>query len=158
MRSAYLLTGDRGHAEDLLQVALWRVARHWMAIEGSPDAYAHRVLINLSRDRRRMLNRRAREIIGAGLPAARVDDVADAVTQRDWMARAVRQLPRRQREVVVLRFFMDLSVEQTAVALGATEGTVKSHTARALSQLRDLLAEQQELTDVAMGEVRHGDR
>jgi DNA-directed RNA polymerase specialized sigma24 family protein len=44
MRSAYVLTGDRGQAEDLLQAALWRVARSWAAIEGPPDAYAHRVL------------------------------------------------------------------------------------------------------------------
>jgi DNA-directed RNA polymerase specialized sigma24 family protein len=58
VRSGYLLTGDRGHAEDLAQVTLWRTARHWDALSGSPDAYAHEVLVNLSRDRRRSLGRR----------------------------------------------------------------------------------------------------
>jgi RNA polymerase sigma-70 factor (sigma-E family) len=158
LRSAYLLIGDRGEAEDLLQVALWRVARHWAAIESSPDAYAHRVLINLSRDRRRRLSRRAREIVGTDAPAAMVADVAGSIAQRDWMVQAIRQLPRRQREVVVLRFLLDLSVEQTAAVLGATEGTVKSHTSRALSQLRGLLSELPERSDDLIGEVRHGDR
>jgi hypothetical protein len=86
LRSAYLLTGDRGQAEDLLQVALWRVARTG----------------------------------------------AISVAQRDWMVQAICQLPRRQREVVVLRFLLDLSVQQTAAVLGASEGTVKSHTSRRL--------------------------
>jgi RNA polymerase sigma-70 factor (sigma-E family) len=157
LRSAYLLTGDRGQAEDLLQVALWRVARNWAAIEGSPDAYADQVLINLSRDRRRRLSRRAREIIGADPPVAIVDDTAISVTQRDWMVQAICQLPRRQREVVVLRFLLDLSVQQTAAVLGASEGTVKSHTSRALSQLRGLLTEQPEESDHLIEEVRHGD-
>jgi RNA polymerase sigma factor (sigma-70 family) len=127
------------------------------AIDGSPDAYAHQVLINLSRDRRRRLSRRAREIIGADPPAAMVDDTAVSVTQHDWMVRAIHQLPRRQREVVVLRFLLDLSVEQTAAVLGASAGTVKSHTSRALSQLRGLLSEPPERSDDLIGEVRHGD-
>jgi RNA polymerase sigma-70 factor (sigma-E family) len=150
MRSAYVLTGDRGHAEDLLQAALWRVARSWAAIEGPPDAYAHRVLINLSRDRRRWLGRRARD-------AAVLDDVAAVVAQRDWLVQGIRRLPRRQREVVVLRFLLDLSVEQTAAVLGATQGTVKSHSSRALSQLRELLTEQSEGSDHLHREVRHAD-
>lgn len=157
MRSAYLLTGDRGQAEDLLQAALWRVARRWGAIEGSPDAYAHRVLINLSRDRRRGLSRRVREVSRADPPAAVIDDVAVVVAQRDWMVQGIRRLPRRQREVVVLRFLLDLSVEQTAAVLGATEGTVKSHSSRALSQLRELLSEQSEGSDHLNREVRHAD-
>src|SRR4051812_16984443 len=51
LRTAYLLTGDRGHAEDLLQTALLRTARHWSRVRGSPEAYARQVLVNLSRDR-----------------------------------------------------------------------------------------------------------
>lgn len=157
MRSAYVLTGDRGHSEDLLQAALSRVARRWSAIEGSPDAYAQRVLVNLSRDRRRGLSRRVREVSRADPPSTVVDDVAAAVAQRDWMLRAIRRLPRRQREVVVLRFLLDLSVEQTADVLGATEGTVKSHTSRALSQLRELLTERAEHSNRLNREVRHAD-
>lgn len=157
MRSAYLLTGDRGQAEDLLQAALWRVARSWAAIEGPPGAYAHRVLINLSRDHRRWLGRRVREVSRADPPAGALDDVAAAVAQRDWLVQGIRRLPRRQREVVVLRFLLDLSVEQTAAVLGATEGTVKSHSSRALSQLRELLTEQSEGSDHLDCEVRHAD-
>jgi RNA polymerase sigma-70 factor (sigma-E family) len=157
MRSAYVLTGDRGQAEDLLQAALWRVAQRWAAIEGSPDAYAHRVLINLSRDRRRWLGRRAREVVRVDPPAAVLDDVAAVVAQRDWLVQGIGRLPRRQREVVVLRFLLDLSVEQTAAVLGATQGTVKSHSSRALSQLRELLTEQSEGPDHLHREVRHAD-
>jgi DNA-directed RNA polymerase specialized sigma24 family protein len=71
LRSAYLLTGDRGHAEDLLQVALWRTARRWHAVQGSPDAYAREVLVNLSRDRRRGLRRRPVELAQADPIVAR---------------------------------------------------------------------------------------
>jgi RNA polymerase sigma-70 factor (sigma-E family) len=157
MRTAYVLTGDRGQAEDLLQAALWRVARNWAAIEGSPDAYTHRVLINLSRDRRRWLGRRVGEVFRADPSAAALDDVAVVVAQRDWLVQGIRRLPRRQREVVVLRFLLDLSVQQTAAVLGATEGTVKSHSSRALSQLRELLTEQSEGSDHLHREVRHAD-
>ncbi|HEY9388654.1 MAG TPA: sigma factor, partial [Mycobacteriales bacterium] len=62
LRTAYLLTGDRGHAEDLLQTALLRVARHWSRARDAPEAYARRVLVNLSRDRIRWLVRRPREV------------------------------------------------------------------------------------------------
>ena len=61
--------------------------------------------------------------------------------QRDVMSRAVRRLPGRQREVIVLRFYLDLSIAQTAAPLGSSEGTVKSHTARALTRMRGLLGE-----------------
>ena len=115
------------------------------------------MLVNLSRDRRRGLSRRVREVSSADPPSTVVDDVAAAVAQRDWMLQAIRRLPRRQREVVVLRFLLDLSVEQTAAVLGATEGTVKSHTSRALSQLRELLTERAEHSDHLNREVRHAD-
>src|SRR6201992_1795846 len=61
LRTAYALTGDRGHAEDILQTALMRTARRWAAARDAPEAYARRVLINLSRDRVRWLQRRPRE-------------------------------------------------------------------------------------------------
>lgn len=89
--------------------------------------------------------------------AGGVDDIAAAVAQRDWMVAAIGRLPRRQREVVVLRFLLDLSVEQTATALGMTQGTVKSHTARALNQLRELLTERPGRSDHLDREVRNVD-
>lgn len=139
LRSAYLLTRDRGHAEDLLQMTLWRIARRWRAIEGAPEGYAHKVLVNLSRDRLRTLGRRAEERLDASTPVGLHDDATDTVAERDWMSAAVRRLPRRQREVVVLRFFLDLSVAEAAAALGMSQGTVKSHTSRALTQMGQLL-------------------
>jgi RNA polymerase sigma-70 factor (sigma-E family) len=157
LRSAYLLTGDRGHAEDLLQLTLWRTARRWRAIRGSPDAYAREVLVNLSRDRHRALSRRPVEVARADpLVAGSADDV-ERLLERDEMIGAVRGLPRRQREVVVLRFFLGLSVEQTAAALGASEGTVKSYTARALARMRDLLAENPGASQIVSSEVPNAD-
>jgi len=141
VRSGYLLTGDRGHAEDLAQVTLWRTARRWGELSGSPDAYAHEVLVNLSRDRRRSLRRRPLENAQLDVVVDRGHDDTEALLERDAVVQAVRRLPRRQREVVVLRFFLDLSVAQAAAVLGASEGTVKSYTARAIAQLRVLLSE-----------------
>jgi RNA polymerase sigma-70 factor (sigma-E family) len=156
LRSAYLLTGDRGHAEDLLQETLWRTARRWDVVYGSPDAYAHEVLVNLSRDRRRASRRRPIEVTPAG-PIDRLGADALDVGEREVMSQAVRRLPRRQREVVVLRFFLDLSVQQTAATLGMSQGTVKSYTARALARLRDLLAEPAAPTASVQSEVPHAD-
>ena len=141
LRSAFLLCGDRGHAEDLLQVTLWRTAQRWVLAREAPNAYAYRVLVNLSRDRRRSQRRRVSEWLGSD---GRVDvdlDQSERFAQRDVMSRAVRRLPDRQREVIVLRFYLDLSIAQTAAALGSSEGTVKSHTARALTRMRELLGE-----------------
>lgn len=153
VRSGYLLTGDRGHAEDLAQVTLWRTARHWGELSGSPDAYAHEVLVNLSRDRRRSLQRRPREVAQLDLVVDRGHDGTEALLERNAMVQAVRRLPRRQREVVVLRFFLDLSVAQTATALGASEGTIKSYTARAITQLRILLTEDPPTAPAVQSEV-----
>lgn len=141
LRLAYLLTGDHGHAEDLLQTALVRVMRRWSRAREAPEAYTRSVLVNLSRDRIRWLLRRPREApLSPDLDSARtavrnVDEIAD----RRAVADAVAALPIRQRQVVVLRFFADLSVEQTAAEVGCTPGTVKSHTSRALARLRHLL-------------------
>lgn len=142
--SGYLLTRDRGHGEDLLQTTLWRVATRWETIESAPDAYAHKVLVNLSRDRRRNLARRPAELPVGEPHETAVEDSAHRLAEREVMTRAVQRLPRRQREVIVLRFFIDLSVAEAAAALGITEGTVKSHTARALAQLRAHLTPRQD--------------
>jgi len=146
MRLAYLLTGDRGHGEDLLQTALLRTARHWSRARDAPEAYARQVLVNLSRDRRRSLFRRPLETPLPPDPDALGTSNADYdhVSDRRMVVRALAQLPTRQRQVVVLRFFEDLSVEQTAGLLDCSTGTVKSYTSRALSRLRELLADHDE--------------
>jgi RNA polymerase sigma-70 factor (sigma-E family) len=143
MRLAYLLTGDRGHAEDLLQTALLRTARHWSRARDAPDAYMRQVLVNLSRDRTRLLFRRPRETpLPPDLDVLGASDAGfDHVTDRRTVVGALAQLPTRQRQVVVLRFFEDMSVEQTAALLGFSTGTVKSYTSRALSRLRELLTD-----------------
>jgi RNA polymerase sigma-70 factor (sigma-E family) len=143
LRTAYLLTGDRQHAEDLVQTALLRAMRRWAQARVAPEAYVRRVLINLSQDRVRNMTRRPREQPSPppmdGLRGG--DPGFDGVIERQVMVAALAQLPVRQRQVVVLRFFEDLSIEQTAVLLGCSTGTVKSYTSRALSRLRELLAE-----------------
>ncbi len=142
LRSAYLLTGDRDHSEDLLQTVLVRTARRWDVARDSPHAYTHRVLVNLLHDRRRNLSRRVIE-----QPLDDFDDrlgsVADGtqgLIDRIAMMSAVRGLPLRQREVVVLRFFADLSVSETAAAIGSSEGTVKTHASRTLAGRCSLFA------------------
>jgi RNA polymerase sigma-70 factor (sigma-E family) len=143
IRLAYLLTGDRGHAEDLLQTALLRTARHWSRARDAPEAYVRQVLVNLSRDRVRLLFRRPRETpFSPAEESLRITDGGyDQATEHWVVIRALAQLPTRQRQVVVLRFFEDLSVEQTAELLGFSTGTVKSYTSRALARLRELLSD-----------------
>jgi RNA polymerase sigma-70 factor (sigma-E family) len=157
LRTAFLLTGDRGHAEDLLQATLWRVFRRWDGVRDSPDAYAYQVLVNLSRDRQRSLRRRAPEIREADTPQAFVVDEVEQFLERDAMTGAVRCLPRRQREVIALRCFLDLSVAETAAALGTREGTVKAYTARALARMRELVSNDCFARERASVEVRNAD-
>ncbi|MGH2902154.1 MAG: SigE family RNA polymerase sigma factor [Solirubrobacteraceae bacterium] len=144
LRCAYLLCGNRNVAEDLLQVTLVRTARRWDVASRSPHAYAYRVLVNLLHDRRRNLGRRVVERSLDELAErdrARRDE-SDGVIDRLAITAAVHRLPSRQRTVLVLRFFADLSVAETAEVIGASEGTVKTHTSRALLALRDSLADQ----------------
>lgn len=145
LRTAYLLTGDRGHAEDLLQTTLLRVAWRWSAASAQPEAYARRVLVNLSRDRWRNLSRRVREHHHPDLPQLPSPDAAEQVANRESLTQALRHLPTRQREVIVFRFFADLTITDTAAALGCTEGTVKAYTSRALNRLRELMDEPREI-------------
>ena len=139
LRSAYLLCGDRGHAEDLVQVALLRALRRWEAIHGSPRAYVSQVLVNLARDRRRNLRRRPPETHLEPFSSGAVPGHELRVIERGAIVSAARRLPRPQQEVLVCRYLLDLSVSETSAALHLPEGTVKSYTARALAGLRGLL-------------------
>jgi RNA polymerase sigma-70 factor (sigma-E family) len=145
MGTAYLLCGDRGHAEDLVQTALLRTARRWRTAQQQPEAYARRVLVNLAKDRWRLLGRRVDEVAVHVDVAGAADD---AVHERDHLIAALRALPAGQRAVLVLRFFEDLSVAETAAALGCSEGTVKSQTSRALDRIRGVLDQEMENADV----------
>jgi RNA polymerase sigma-70 factor (sigma-E family) len=145
LRSAYLLTGDSSAAEDLLQVALLRTAHRWRSAQEAPEAYARRVLLNLVRDRWRQSARRVAERPMAEATRSGRDllcnDHAEAFAGREEVFGALARLPAEQREVLVLRFYADLSVAETAAATGTSQGTVKSRTSRALARMRELLAD-----------------
>ena len=144
LRTAVLLVGDRDHAEDLVQTTLLRLSRHWRNVGEYPEAYARRVLVNLTRDHWRRRGRRGHEQeLDERVPHPAAPDPADTVVDRDVLRRALADLPRRQREVMVLRFFADLSVVDTAEALGVSEGTVKTQTSRAVARLRQELGEKE---------------
>ena len=135
-RTAWLLTGDWGEAEDLVQSALAKVWRHWdrVVAADSSEAYARRILLNcfLSARRRRW---RVERPDGTIEPAP-VEDSANLVVLRESVLEALARLSRRQRAVVVLRYFDDLSEAQAADVMGCRLGTVKSTTARAMERLR----------------------
>ena len=139
---AFLLTGNRHDAEDLVQQALLRTAVRWRVARRSPAGYSRTVVLNLVRDRWRAKQRQRAEILSPDLTAlpSAVDGAA-GVLDRQLLLRACRLLPLQQRAVLVLRFWEDRSVEETAAVLGCTAGTVKSHTHRALARLRDVLAD-----------------
>jgi RNA polymerase sigma-70 factor (sigma-E family) len=144
LRTAYLLCADRGHAEDLVQVALFRTARRWHRARRQPEAYARRVVVNLAKDRWRSRRRRVDEV-AVSVDVAVLED--DAALEREYLLVAIRALPAGQRAVLVLRFFDDLSVAETAAALECSEGTVKSQTARALAGIRGVLDEERKNAD-----------
>lgn len=140
---AALLGGTWPDAEDLVQQALLRSASRWPAARERPEAYTRKILVNLARDRWRSRRYNAEHAADdlADLPAAPwSDDIAPAL-ERQLLLRACRLLPVQQRAVLVLRFWEDRSVAETAAVLGCTEGTVKSHTHRALHRLRLVLEE-----------------
>lgn len=138
LRTAYALTGNRADAEDLLQTALTKTYLSWDRIreQEAVDGYVRRVVVNTrtSRWRRRRVDERP---VGelperrAGFDAAVDHDLHDAL----WTA--LSGLPQRQRAMVVLRYYEDLSEAETAAVLGVSVGTVTSATSRALVKLRD---------------------
>ena len=153
-RMAYLLTADHHLAEDLLQIGLTRLASRWPEVRhGSPDAYVRRILVNelISWRRRRSFHERPedfRDARGAeavgnlhARPPGVVGDRSDAVVRRVIVGQALAQLAPRQRAVLVLRFYEDLSEAETADVLGCAVGTVKSQTHHALARLRALAPE-----------------
>ena len=138
LRVAYLLTGDRHAAEDLLQEVLEQMYVRWRRIEGAPEAYARRALVNRATNRWRSRARRPETPFEARHEQPRPDHGED-VALRSAVLAALRDLPARQRAAVVLRYLDDLPVHEVAEALGCSEGTVKSNAARGLDRLRRVL-------------------
>lgn len=131
-----LLTGDADLAEELAQETLARVCRDWRKVSGlaAPGAWAHRVAINLARShyRHRAVARRHAPAL-ATTHTADDTDTASAIAVREAVAR----LPVRPRTALVLRYFADLSVAETAEAMRCPEGTVKTLTRQAILALRE---------------------
>ncbi|HEU5032641.1 MAG TPA: SigE family RNA polymerase sigma factor [Spirillospora sp.] len=145
-RVAYLLCQDWHRADDLVQTAITRLYLHWRraSAAGNLDGYARTVLVRVFlAEQRGGWRRRVRLVAEAPDGPGGTADLDGALDLRDALA----ALPPRQRAAVVLRFYCDLSVEQTADVLGCTAGTVKSQTARGLDALRRTLRPVQSLTD-----------
>jgi RNA polymerase sigma-70 factor (sigma-E family) len=135
IRFAYALTGDLGHAEDLVQTALLQVYRRGRRMApDDPERYVRRAIVNanLSRFRRR----RVRESLVARLPERGTPDPEPASEQAAALTRLLAGLSPRQRAVLALRYGADLSEAETAELLGVTPGTVKSLASRGLTRLR----------------------
>lgn len=145
LRSAYLLTGDHHLAEDLLQGAFTKLAVRWSRVRhGDPEAYVRTVLY---RDRVSWWRAHRREQVGVPGPELLTADATDGVDSRLLLQQALARLTVKQRAVVVLRFFDDLSEAQTADTLGVSIGTVKSQTHVALRRLREEVAGLDQLLD-----------
>lgn len=136
-RSAWLLTGDRHKAEDLVQTALGKSWPHWerLSCEGSFEAYVRRVLYTTyAAWWRRRWNA---ELVSDRLPEREAErDAQGQVAQYRDLVAALAELPKGQRAVLVLRYFEDLTEAETADVLGVTVGTVKSQASRAMAALR----------------------
>lgn len=140
-RTAYLLCGDEHRAEDVVQDTAIRLYLKWHRVQAADntDAYVHRVLVRQYMRQYRLAW--SRVLIMDRTPERETPPAA-SVEERERVNKALAQLGRRQRMVIVLRYFCDLSVIDTAAVLDCSEGTVKSQTARALATLRGLLAEE----------------
>lgn len=136
VRLAYGLTGDRGLAEDLAQTTLVNAYASWPRVSKAddPDAYVRRIMLNSFRGGFR--KRRVAEDLSESPPDKLVTDPARVHDDRASVLAAVAALPPKQREVVLLRFWLDLTEAQAAATLGCSVGNVKSQTARALAKLR----------------------
>jgi len=142
VRLAFGLVGDLSEAEEIVQDAFAALLRRWSAlrdVEAAPG-YLHTAVVNgaNARHRQRKIRERAAAIIGRSAAYA-LPDIAEQAS----VLAAIRQLPARKRACVLLRYYADLSENETAAVLGVSVGTVKSQTAKALARLAQLLEPQQ---------------
>lgn len=139
LKTAYLLVGDRGRAEDLLQTALVKAYLSWGRIrdDHATEAYVRQILVNTATSwwRRRWTG----ETTVEQLPEGAVGDATDRLAESDHMRRLLLRLPARQRAAVVLRYYEDLSEAEVAETLGVSRGTVSRYLTRGLNTLRTTL-------------------
>jgi RNA polymerase sigma-70 factor (sigma-E family) len=146
-QTAYLLCGDWHLAHDLVQDTLVKAYQHWPRVRqaDSPDAYVRRILVNEARGRWR---RRDRDMPVSRFAEERepvAPDATDEIARRAGLLQALLTLPLRQRATIILRYLEGMTERETAAALGCSEGTVKSQSARALGTLRSF-ADREEST------------
>ncbi|MGL5827091.1 MAG: SigE family RNA polymerase sigma factor [Nocardioides sp.] len=138
-RTAYLVSGDWHLAEDIVQTALTKLYNAWPRVyrSGNMDGFARQIIVNCAIDEKRRPWRRERQNLdGVERPATPTLSVED----RASIVAAVAKLPLGQRRVIALRYFWDLSVEETASDLGCSTGNVKSQAHAALNRLQHLLS------------------
>jgi RNA polymerase sigma-70 factor (sigma-E family) len=142
LRTAQLLCGARTDAEDLLQTALEKAYRHWgrMKPGSNPEPYVRKILVNLSVSRARRW-RILREVQMAAPPETPTPAETGTVELRGVLMEELKKLGPRQRAVLVLRYWEDLSEAGTAEVLGCSVNTVKTHTSRGLARLRSALGD-----------------
>ena len=136
VRLAYGLTGDLGHAEDVAQSAFARAYASWARVRrsGNPEAYIRQIVINENRNRFR--KQRVGEQLTDSPPEYGVADATRESDEHSDLIAALQKLGPRQRAVIVLRFWMDMTEVETAATLNCSVGTVKSQASRALATLR----------------------
>jgi RNA polymerase sigma-70 factor (sigma-E family) len=136
-RTAYVLTGNHHDAEDRVQTALMKAAGVWRRIEERPEPYVRRIMYheNVSAWRRRRVTE---EPLGSHDSPLEVGDSAD---DRLVLAEALSRLTPKQRTVLVLRYYEDLTEQQAAAVMGVRVGTIKSQTRHALMRVRELAPE-----------------
>jgi RNA polymerase sigma factor (sigma-70 family) len=170
LRAAWLLTGDAHLAEDLLQTALVKVLPRWerLARDGALEAYLRKTMVTTSTTwwRRKwhgevpsgpvpgdVPGRAPGRVPGrqptAGVGGATFEAGFEAADDRSVLGAAVRSLPPRQRAVVMLRYYLDMSEAETAALLGCSAGTVKSQSSKALATLRTRLSLSQRAQEVS---------
>jgi RNA polymerase sigma-70 factor (sigma-E family) len=141
-RAAYLMVGDHGLAEDLLQEALTKTYVAWPRLRdvGNAEAYTRKAITTTAISwwrRKSWQAERPRDDVPEH--AARAAEHSHEVAERDWLWAELQKLPPRQRAAIVLRYYEDLTEAQTAAALGCSVGTVKSQVSTGLKRLRDRL-------------------
>ncbi|NYG59450.1 RNA polymerase sigma-70 factor (sigma-E family) [Nocardioides daedukensis] len=149
-RTAYLICGDRHTAEDLVQTAAAKLYLAWdrVSARGEVDAYMRRIIVNEHNSLWRRPWKR-REVAADQLPETAYADVPGDPLEADRLWAAVRDLPPRQRAVIVLRYYEDLSEAEIAAALDISPGTVKSQASRAIASLRGRLGTAFDLEETA---------
>jgi RNA polymerase sigma-70 factor (sigma-E family) len=154
LRTAYLMCGDRGVAEDAVQVTLAKVAIAWRRIRqfDDHDHYIARILVNTVNSTRRRFWLRERPT--ENIPEQETANPFEAVDSRDALRRSLATLPQRQRVAVVLRYYEDLSEREAADVMNCTVGTVKTLTFRGLRKLRNEMQKSSARSNALIGGER----